>query len=185
MELLRKNYFPQYKQEISLKKYKKEIGDQAYWVLSSSKQGNGIHQLRDNNMETFWQSDGPIPHNIDIQFQRKMRISEIALYLDIKTDESYTPETISVKGGAHIQNMREITQVQLDNPMNWIVIPLKTAIENGKYQKFVYTSNIQISILQMFHSGKDTHIRQVKIFEFSDDSSKEMIGKAQEMNAFR
>ena len=36
------------------------------WTLSSAKQGNGVVQLRDNNMETFWQSEGPIPHVIDI-----------------------------------------------------------------------------------------------------------------------
>jgi hypothetical protein len=29
---------------------------------------------------------------------------------------------------------------------------------------FVYTMNIQIAILKNHHSGKDTHIRQIKIF---------------------
>lgn len=31
-----------------------EIGDLATWTLSSSKQGNGVQQLRDDNLETFW-----------------------------------------------------------------------------------------------------------------------------------
>lgn len=32
-----------------------EIGSQAVWSLSSAKPGFGIEQLRDNNLETYWQ----------------------------------------------------------------------------------------------------------------------------------
>jgi hypothetical protein len=34
---------------------KREIGDLAVWTLSSSKLGNGVEQLRDNILTTFWQ----------------------------------------------------------------------------------------------------------------------------------
>ena len=50
-----------------------EIGEQAVWTLSSSKPGNGIDQLRDDNNNTFWQSDGSQPHTITIQFMKKVR----------------------------------------------------------------------------------------------------------------
>ena len=30
----------------------KEIGDQAVWVLSSAKSGNGVEQIRDENTST-------------------------------------------------------------------------------------------------------------------------------------
>ena len=32
-----------------------EIGDEAVWILSSAKAGNGIEQLRDCDNNTFWQ----------------------------------------------------------------------------------------------------------------------------------
>ena len=32
-----------------------EIGDEAVWILSSAKAGNGIEQLRDCDKNTFWQ----------------------------------------------------------------------------------------------------------------------------------
>lgn len=32
-----------------------EIGDEAVWILSSAKAGNGIDQLRDGDNNTFWQ----------------------------------------------------------------------------------------------------------------------------------
>lgn len=35
-------------------------------------QGFGVEQLRDNNFETYWQSDGHLPHLVNIQF--KVRI---------------------------------------------------------------------------------------------------------------
>ena len=34
----------------------REIGDNACWSISSAKAGNGIEQIRDNNIETYWQS---------------------------------------------------------------------------------------------------------------------------------
>ena len=37
---------------------RREIGDLAVWTLSSAKAGNGVDQLRDNSISTFWQSDG-------------------------------------------------------------------------------------------------------------------------------
>jgi len=31
--------------------------------------GYGVNFLRDNNLETFWQSDGSQPHMVNIQFK--------------------------------------------------------------------------------------------------------------------
>ncbi len=41
--------------ELPKDEWKREIGDEAVWTLSSAKPGNGIEQLRDGNTETFWQ----------------------------------------------------------------------------------------------------------------------------------
>lgn len=34
--------------------------------------GFGVEQLRDNNFETYWQSDGHLPHLVNIQFKVKL-----------------------------------------------------------------------------------------------------------------
>lgn len=69
----------------------REIGSQAVWSLSSCKPGEsrtrasvrcvgcntdprpcpgfGVDQLRDDNLETYWQSDGSQPHLVNIQFR--------------------------------------------------------------------------------------------------------------------
>lgn len=49
----------------------REIGDDAVWCLSSAKPGNGVEQLRDDSADTFWQSDGPQPHLVNVQFMKK------------------------------------------------------------------------------------------------------------------
>ena len=36
----------------------REIGSQAVWSLSSCKPGFKVNQLRDDNLETYWQCDG-------------------------------------------------------------------------------------------------------------------------------
>lgn len=32
-----------------------DIGSEGVWTLSSAKMGNGIEQLRDGNLSSFWQ----------------------------------------------------------------------------------------------------------------------------------
>jgi hypothetical protein len=82
---------------------KREIGGEAVWTLSSAKSGNGVDQLRDNSINTFWQSDGTQPHYVNIQFLRKKSVCALSFYLEHKLDESYTPKVlgrvVNVKGG--------------------------------------------------------------------------------------
>jgi len=51
----------------------REVGQMAVWSLSTAKPGNGVEQLRDDNTDTYWQSDGPQPHLINIQFHKKSK----------------------------------------------------------------------------------------------------------------
>ena len=56
-----------------------------------------MEYLRDDNVDTFWQSDGTQPHLVNVQFQRKVRIAEVVLYVDYRNDESYTPQKVRKK----------------------------------------------------------------------------------------
>ncbi|KAL4445501.1 hypothetical protein ABPG74_004575 [Tetrahymena malaccensis] len=143
---------------------RREIGDDAVWTLSSAKPGNGVDQLRDGDEKTFWQSDGNQPHLINIQFLKKMRVQEVAMYLDFKTDESYTPSKISIRAGTNLQDLKENVYVELVEPSGWYIFPLKTKLLDESEKPYILTMNLQIAILQNQHSGKDTHIRQVLVF---------------------
>lgn len=62
------------------------------WFIQLILEGFGINQLLDERIETYWQSDGPQPHTITIEFQKYTEISFLLMYLDYKSDESYTPQ---------------------------------------------------------------------------------------------
>lgn len=133
------------------------IGHEAIWTISSAKPGNGVDQIRDNSMETYWQSDGhviiPGPHShqtsnsamndsninsngknlhnvvhghlINIQFNQRKAVSQLAIYLDYNLDESYTPRQICVKIGMTLHDLEEVALIELNEPVGWVSIPLK------------------------------------------------------------
>ncbi len=116
-------------------KYKREIGEYGIWSLSSAKTGNGVEQLRDDNVNTFWQSDGLQPHFVMIHFMKKFRISEIWIYLDYKTDESYTPSRISIKAENSFNEMIEVKIVDFEDPIGWFKINLEERNSKGEIIK--------------------------------------------------
>ena len=87
-----------------------------YSVLTIHLTGFGVEQLRDNCMDTYWQSDGQLPHLVNIQFQRKTAISQIYIYTDYKLDESYTPSRVSIRSGTHFNDLQEIEIIDLCEP---------------------------------------------------------------------
>ncbi|NXQ60802.1 APC10 protein, partial [Anthoscopus minutus] len=84
----------------------REIGSQDYHLFFFL--GFGVDQLRDDNLETYWQSDGSQPHLVNIQFRRKTTVKTLCIYADYKSDESYTPSKISVRVGNNFHNLQEI-----------------------------------------------------------------------------
>ena len=107
---------------------RREIGNDAVWTLSSAKTGNGVEQLRDDNLNTFWQSDGSQPHLVNIQFMKKTRVQEISMYFDFKSDESYTPSKISIRAGNNLQDLKEVQFLEMKEPSGWFTVPLKTKL---------------------------------------------------------
>lgn len=136
----------------------REVGSQAIWSLSSCKPGFGVERLRDNIMDTYWQSDGQLPHLVNIQFQRKTNLSQIYIYTDYKLDESYTPSRISIRSGTHFNDLQELEIVELSEPTGWVVVPIK----DGRGRP-IRTFMIQIAVISNHQNGRDTHMRQIRI----------------------
>lgn len=143
----------------------RELGSEAIFTISSAKPGNGVEQLRDNNLETFWQSDGSFPHYINIQFLRKMDITKLCIYLDFASDESYTPKKIAISIGTCLHDIIDVVQSELTEQVGWVVVDLyKAPLFETEGKNFVSAHFIQIRVLSMHQNGKDTHVRQVKVF---------------------
>ncbi|KAI3376046.1 hypothetical protein L3Q82_016575 [Scortum barcoo] len=174
----------------------REIGSQAVWSLSSCKPGQSPNlmnspaectqsreshlmsfvqvsewiSLRDDNLETYWQSDGSQPHLVNIQFRRRTTVKMLCIYADYKSDESYTPSKISVRVGNNFHNLQEIRQLEMVEPSGWIHISLMNQRTNEPISTFM----IQIAVLANHQNGRDTHMRQIKVYTPVEESS---IGK--------
>ncbi|XP_039799715.1 anaphase-promoting complex subunit 10-like isoform X2 [Panicum virgatum] len=138
-----------------------EMAKAAAWSVSSCKAGNGVAALRDDNLDTYWQSDGAQPHLVNIQFQKKVQLQLVVLYVDFKLDESYTPSKISIRAGDGFHNLKEVKTVELAKPVGWVHISLSGA---DPRETFIHTFMLQIAILSNHLNGRDTHIRQIKIY---------------------
>ncbi|OMO56943.1 hypothetical protein CCACVL1_26157 [Corchorus capsularis] len=139
----------------------REMGKKAAWSVSSCKSGNGVSSLRDDNLETYWQSDGAQPHLVNIQFQKKVKLQLVVLYVDFKLDESYTPSKISIRAGDGFHNLKEIKTVELVKPTGWVYLSLSG---NDPRETFVNTFMLQIAVLSNHLNGRDTHVRQIKVY---------------------
>nr|XP_018900999.1 PREDICTED: anaphase-promoting complex subunit 10 [Bemisia tabaci] len=136
----------------------REVGCQAIWSLSSCKPGFGVDQLRDDCVDTYWQSDGQLPHLVNVQFRRKTTIRDVCIYTDYKMDESYTPSRVSIRAGTNFNDLQEVEVVDLNEPSGWVTIPIKDI-----HDRPIRTFMIQIAVISNHQNGRDTHMRQIKV----------------------
>ena len=146
-----------------------ELGGNAVWSLSTAKPGNGVDQLRDDDKSTFWQSDGIQPHVINVQFLRKVDLVQVSLYVDYATDESYTPKKISLRAGTCVHDLMDVAVVELNEPIGWVNVDVQQTDDMNETSTSVSTYPLrchflQIKIMVMHQNGRDTHVRQVKVF---------------------
>lgn len=96
-----------------------------------------------------------------IQFQDVTKVSEVSLYLSESLDESYTPCKVAISIGTSFQELDQLDVIEVSKPEGWVCIRLE---DEQSGQGFVLTEVVQIAIVESHLSGKDTHVRQVKIF---------------------
>jgi len=138
----------------------RELGDEATWTLSSAKPGNGAEALRNGEMQTYWQSDGTHPHTVTVQFHRRVALAEIAMYCDVRLDESYTPKKVRVLSGTTLRDLEVVCEVELDNPEGWVMIGVKDPVTGRPLRSFT----VQIQCTLMHQNGRDTHVRAIRLF---------------------
>ncbi|OZJ01736.1 hypothetical protein BZG36_05118 [Bifiguratus adelaidae] len=144
---------------------KREIGDMATWSFSSSKAGCGLEQLRDNQLDTYWQSEGPQPHYVNIQFAKRTTVQQISIYTDYRVDESYTPHKMCIRCGNTASDLQDVVAFEIDEGTGWTHVLLygdEDAIVSRKNECRAHM--IQVAVLSNHQNGKDTHLRQIKVY---------------------
>ena len=155
------------------------VGRDAVWSVSTAKHGCGVEHLRDNNFETYWESDTYLqdlqlvtdrqPHVINIQFHRKTSVTWLWFYFNFNRDGNCTPQKISIRVGTTFHDLKKVHVIELEEPCGWVKVPIGKLFDNNA--EILRTHFIQVSIILMHLSqngdgtpGRDTRIRQVKIF---------------------
>jgi len=82
------------------------------------------------------------------------------MYVDLTHDESYTPQKIQLRAGSSFHDLQDVGEtIELKDPRGWQVFPLVFPSN-----KPVRVHLFQIMIIANHQNGRDTHIRQVKIY---------------------
>ncbi|KAK1625697.1 anaphase-promoting complex subunit 10 [Colletotrichum phormii] len=147
----------------------KEISNLGKFTVSSHKQGNGVDQLRDDSLKTYWQSDGPQPHKLTVYFIKRVGIRDIRFYVDYNEDESYTPTKIIFKSGTSENNLIQFATMELSTPSGWQIVPVDGA-GGGPDGNTLVSYVFQMQILENHQNGKDTHLRSIKIYAADTDT---------------
>ncbi|KNZ53915.1 hypothetical protein VP01_30g8 [Puccinia sorghi] len=99
-----------------------DLGDLGLWSVSSAKPGFGVENLRDDSVHTLWQSEGPQPHFIRIEFPKRTIVTvshQISMFVDVTLDDSYTPCKLSISLGTFKQDLQVVKMIELINPRGW------------------------------------------------------------------
>ena len=131
----------------------RDITKSALWTVSTVKGGYDISLMFDNDTETFWQSDSVPPHWIAAQFSRKTFLSKIQIYLAIQPDDTYTPIEMMIYTGDDPATLTELKKEEPEQFQGWIDIDLN-----------VSTIFLKISLVKNYRAGKDSRIRQIKLY---------------------
>ncbi|KAI1652332.1 anaphase-promoting complex, subunit 10-domain-containing protein [Daldinia loculata] len=147
----------------------KEISNLASFTVSSYKPGCGVKQLRDDDVNQFWQSDGPQPHRLNIHFIKRVEIRKLRLYLDYELDESYTPTKLQITAGFSPNMTIPYTIMEFNQPKGWVDVPIEGA-GGGHDGNSLCCWFIRVTILENHQNGKDTHIRGVEVYALDDSA---------------
>lgn len=119
-------------------------------------------------LHTFWQSDGTQPHWVSIQFAERTSVCLLCVYLDHRVDESYTPRRVTLHAGSKPADLQQVGGFTLSEPCGWVTVALSSdgieASQEAARAKPLRCFLLRIVIHTMHQSGRDTHVRQLKVY---------------------
>ncbi|KAI9276173.1 anaphase-promoting complex, subunit 10-domain-containing protein [Sporodiniella umbellata] len=142
-----------------------EIGDtESTWSVSSFRKGMGVDKLRDDRPYTYWQSNvSPLKKDraVNISFHRAIVVSQVSIFIDYLQDQTYTPKTIAIRGGNTYRDLQDLATVECPECVGWVNVDFSA--DSNNFPVFA----LQIRVLNTYSDGKDTQIRQIKLYTLS------------------
>lgn len=133
----------------------------ANWRASSDKIGNPISQALNDNAESFWQSDGSQPHQIDIYFRRRVDLILLAMFFSLQWDESYTPRVVQIYAGYGPADARFYKTVEVRYMNGWAALRFQ---DNRPHDGLLKCKFLRLVFPLNHENGKDTHLRGIRLY---------------------
>lgn len=164
----------------------KDISEDGHWESSSNKPANNIMNVINNSMDDFWQSNGYLPHTIDVKFPKLTRINNIMMYFSNSQNSSYAPYHIKIYGGTNELDLVLLKDIGIKSVEGFINIfffdsNIKNKVVTEDDQRFIHIHGLlkngyvynppievkflKISIFSNRHRGKDSKLESVKIYQ--------------------
>ncbi|KAL6935077.1 uncharacterized protein HGUI_01652 [Hanseniaspora guilliermondii] len=164
----------------------KDITLQAEWESSSHKKDHGIISAIYRDIDTSWQSNGFLPHIIDVKFFSLTRINNIMMYFSNSQNSSYAPFHIKIYGGTSEFDLTLLKDIGIKRVEGFInLFFFDTNIKNKVVSKddqrfkhihgllkngYVYNPPILVKYLKIFifsnkHRGKDSKLESIRIYQ--------------------
>ena len=164
----------------------KDISEDGHWESSSNRPANNIMNLTNSSMDEFWQSNGYLPHIIDVKFPKLTRINNIVMYFSNSQNSSYAPYHIKIYGGTNELDLVLLKDIGIKSVEGFVNIfffdsNIKNKVVTEDDQRFkhihgllkngyVYNPPIEVKFLKISifsnrHRGKDSKLESVKIYQ--------------------
>jgi len=98
---------------------------------------------------------------------------KISVYLSFLLDDSYTPSTLAIRAGTGPSDLQDVRIATLDKPEGWITFDVSSELIGDEEDGFkpVYAYILQIIVVANHMSGKDTHVRGLRILGPVEDNA--------------
>ena len=164
----------------------KDITMDAEWESSSHRQGFDIESLLNKDINSSWQSNGFLPHIIDVKFGKITRLNNIMMFFSNSQNSSYAPFHIKIYGGTNeldLVLLKDFGIKRVEGFINFFFFSsnIKNKVITEDNQKFknihgllkngyVYNPPIEVKYLKIFifsnkHRGKDSKLESIRLYQ--------------------
>jgi len=97
---------------------------------------------------------------------------KLSVHLSYPQDDSYTPATLAIRAGTGLSDLQDVRVISLEKPDGWITFDVSAAPnEDNDGLTPIYAYVLQVIILANHMSGKDTHVRGLRVLGPIEDQT--------------
>ncbi|CAI5450040.1 unnamed protein product [Caenorhabditis angaria] len=143
---------------VNPEKYR-DITSDGFFTLSSCSPGFGVHELLNDSHDKWWKTNQNLPHQIWVEFQKKVDVKYLMLYVDYKQDESFCPAELKIELGWSRNDIFYTKHKSCIKPQGWVRLDLANR-ETRRPNRCMF---LMLTVLANHEGGRDCNIRHFRV----------------------